>query len=70
MARLIQTLGAMAAEHVFYGENSDAASAATCRASRRRAAIMVGASAMAPEQPDLDGVILDDDAPKSSGRRS
>jgi ATP-dependent Zn protease len=60
VARLIQTLGAMAAEHVFYGENStgvggDVHSVTTL------AAIMVGASAMAPEQPDLDGVILDEE---------
>jgi ATP-dependent Zn protease len=53
-SRLIWTLGAMAAEHVFYGENStgvggDVDSATT------RAAWMVGGCAMAPERIDLEG---------------
>ena len=60
VARLIQTLGAMAAEHVFYGENSDGVGG-DVQSVTATAAIMVGASAMAPEQPDLDGVILDDE---------
>ncbi len=60
VALLIQTLGAMAAEHVFYGENSVGVGG-DVQMVTTRAALMVGASAMAPEQPDLDGVMLDDD---------
>ena len=52
MANLVWTLGAMAAEHVFYSENStgvggDVQSATT------RAAWMVGACAMGPERIDV-----------------
>ena len=54
MGKLVMTLGAMATEHVFYGENSvgvggDVHSAST------RALVMVGASAMGPQPIDLDG---------------
>jgi cell division protease FtsH len=54
MARLIWSLGAMAAERVFYGENStgvggDVESATTL------AALMVGSWGMAPERVELDG---------------
>ncbi len=55
-AKLVWTLGAMAAERVFYGENStgvggDVQSATT------RAAWMVGACGMGPEPISLDGKV-------------
>jgi ATP-dependent Zn protease len=54
VGRLVWTLGAMAAEHVFYGENSrgvggDVGSATTL------AALMVGMWGMGPEPVDLSG---------------
>jgi len=54
VGNLVWTLGAMAAEHVFYGENSvgvggDIASATW------RVSMMVGASGMGPEPVDLTG---------------
>jgi ATP-dependent Zn protease len=54
VGRLVWTLGAMAAEHVFYGENSrgvggDVGSATTL------AALMVGMWSMGPEPIDLNG---------------
>jgi len=52
--RLIWALGAMAAEHVFYGENSTGVGGDIAGATSR-AAWMVGSCAMAPEAPDLNG---------------
>jgi cell division protease FtsH len=59
-AKLIWTLGAMAAERVFYGENStgvggDLESATT------RAAWMVGVCGMGPEPVDLTGKVPDEE---------
>jgi ATP-dependent Zn protease len=48
MARLIWALGAMAAERVFYGENSNGVGG-DVQSSTYQAALMVGASAMGPE---------------------
>ena len=48
MARLVWTLGAMAAEHVFYGENSNGVGG-DVQSATAQAAWMVGASAMGPE---------------------
>jgi ATP-dependent Zn protease len=58
--RLVWTLGAMAAEHVFYGENSrgvggDVGSATSL------AALMVGMWGMGPEPIDLSHLEFDDD---------
>jgi cell division protease FtsH len=58
VGKLVWTLGAMAAEHVFYGENStgvggDVQSATT------RAAWMVGMCGMGPEPIDLNGRLFD-----------
>jgi ATP-dependent Zn protease len=58
--RLVWTLGAMAAEHVFYGENSrgvggDVGSATSL------AALMVGMWGMGPEPIDLSHIEFDDD---------
>jgi len=48
MARLVWTLGAMAAERVFYGENSNGVGG-DVQSATAQAAFMVGASAMGPE---------------------
>jgi ATP-dependent Zn protease len=60
VGKLVWTLGAMAAEHVFYGENSrgvggDVGSATTL------AALMVGVWSMGPEPIDLNGTRFDSD---------
>jgi ATP-dependent Zn protease len=52
MARLIWALGAMAAERVFYGENSTGVGG-DVQAATDRAAWMVGACGMAPEYLEL-----------------
>ncbi len=52
IARLIWTLGAMAAERVFYGENSTGVGG-DVQSATARSAWMVGACAMAPERLDL-----------------
>jgi ATP-dependent Zn protease len=54
MGRLTWTLGAMAAEHAFYGENSTGVGGDVMSATAR-AAWMVGSCAMAPERIDLEG---------------
>jgi ATP-dependent Zn protease len=53
-AKLVWTLGAMAAEHVFYGENSTGVGGDVMSATAR-AAWMVGYCAMGPNPVDLDG---------------
>jgi cell division protease FtsH len=53
-AQLIWALGAMAAERVFYGENSTGVGG-DVQSATARAAWMVGACGMAPEQPELNG---------------
>jgi len=53
-ARLIWGLGAMAAERVFYGENSNGVGGDVFSATAQ-AAFMVGASAMGPERVELEG---------------
>ena len=50
--RLIHTLGAMAAERVFYGENSDGVGG-DVQSVTAQAAIMVGAAAMGPEPVEI-----------------
>jgi ATP-dependent Zn protease len=54
MGRLIMILGAMAAEHVFYGENSQGVSGDVYSATATAAA-MVGSWAMGPDAVHLDG---------------
>jgi ATP-dependent Zn protease len=54
VARLIWTLGAMAAENVFYGENSTGVGG-DVQSATARSAWMVGACAMAPERLELNG---------------
>jgi cell division protease FtsH len=53
-AKLVWTLGAMAAEHVFYGENSTGVGGDVMSATAR-AGWMVGYCAMGPNPIDLDG---------------
>src|SRR5215218_6165170 len=53
-AQLIWALGAMAAERVFYGENSTGVGG-DVQSATARAAWMVGACAMAPERIEFDG---------------
>jgi ATP-dependent Zn protease len=54
MGRLIWTLGAMAAERAFYGENSTGVGG-DVQSATARAAWMVGACAMGPEHVELNG---------------
>jgi cell division protease FtsH len=54
MAQLVWALGAMAAERVFYGENSTGVGG-DVQSATARAAWMVGACGMAAEQPELNG---------------
>jgi ATP-dependent Zn protease len=61
IAALIWTLGAMAAERVFYGENSDGVGG-DVQSATARAAYMVGASAMGP-------VPLDEETPEDARER-
>jgi ATP-dependent Zn protease len=53
-AQLVWALGAMAAERVFYGENSTGVGG-DVQSATARAAWMVGACGMAPERPELNG---------------
>jgi ATP-dependent Zn protease len=53
-SKLVWTLGAMAAEHVFYGENSTGVGGDVMSATSR-AAWMVGMCAMGPNPIDLNG---------------
>jgi len=60
VGRLVWTLGAMAAEHVFYGENSRGVGGDVGSATRL-AALMVGVWGMGPEPVDLSGHTFEDD---------
>jgi cell division protease FtsH len=66
MARLVWTLGAMAAEHVFYGENSNGVGG-DVQSATAQAAFMVGASAMGPEP--IQAVPLDDETEDEARER-
>ena len=54
VGKLVWTLGAMAAEHVFYGENSTGVGGDVQSATRARRRWMVGMCGMGPEPIDLD----------------
>jgi ATP-dependent Zn protease len=54
VGKLVWTLGAMAAEHVFYGENSTGVGG-DVQSATERAAWMVGMCGMGPEPIDLNG---------------
>jgi cell division protease FtsH len=60
VAALVWTLGAMAAERVFYDENSTGVGG-DVQSATARAAFMVGASAMGPERIELNGGFADDE---------
>ena len=60
VGNLVWTLGAMAAEHVFYGENSVGVGG-DIQSATWRAAMMVGAAGMAPEPIDLSGRITNNE---------
>ena len=66
MARLVWTLGAMAAEHVFYGENSNGVGG-DVQSATAQAAWMVGASAMGPEPFTVTP--LDDESEEEARQR-
>jgi len=59
-AKLVWTLGAMAAERVFYGENSTGVGG-DVQSATQRAAWMVGACGMGPEPISLEGKVPDED---------
>ena len=67
MARLVWTLGAMAAERVFYGEISTGVGGDVQMATAQ-AAFMVGASAMGPEHVDLNGGVADETEEETRAR--
>ncbi len=54
MSKLAWTLGAMAAEHVFYGENATGVGG-DLQSATGRAAYMVGVSGMGPDKVELNG---------------
>ena len=66
MARLVWTLGAMAAERVFYGENSNGVGG-DVQSATAQAAWMVGASAMGPEPFTVTP--LDDESEEDARQR-
>jgi cell division protease FtsH len=66
MARLVWTLGAMAAERVFYGENSNGVGG-DVQSATAQAAWMVGASAMGPEPFEV--APLDDETEDDARKR-
>ena len=66
MARLVWTLGAMAAERVFYGENSNGVGG-DVQSATAQAAWMVGASAMGPEPFEVTP--LDDETEEDARQR-
>jgi len=68
MARLIWGLGAMAAERVFYGENTNGVGGDVF-STTAQAAFMVGASAMGPQWIELDETKLDDESEEDARER-
>jgi ATP-dependent Zn protease len=68
MAGLVHALGAMAAERVFYGENSVGVGG-DVQAATARAALMVGASAMGPERIDVGGARFADETEEQTRER-
>ncbi len=67
MAALTMILGAMAAEHVFYGENSNGVGG-DVQSTTQLAAYMVGASAMAPEPIQITKSFDDETAEETRER--
>jgi ATP-dependent Zn protease len=68
MGALVHTLGAMAAERVFYGENTNGVGG-DLQSSTSRAAWMVGTSGMGPQFIDLQGRHFDDESEEQTRER-
>jgi ATP-dependent Zn protease len=67
-ADLIHGLGAMAAEHVFYGENTNGVGG-DLQGATADAGWMVGAAGMAPEHLELNGAKFDDESDEETRKR-
>jgi cell division protease FtsH len=68
MGDLVHSLGAMAAERVFYGENSSGVGGDLGYATQR-AAMMVGAAGMGPQHVDLSHARMDDESEHQARER-
>jgi ATP-dependent Zn protease len=68
MGELVHTLGAMAAEHVFYGETSNGVGGDLEHATSR-AATMVGVAGMGPKPIDLHGAKFADETEEQTRER-
>jgi ATP-dependent Zn protease len=68
MGRMAWTLGAMAAEHVFYGENATGVGG-DLHSATSRSAWMVGVSGMGPERVELDGEFENEDEREEARKR-
>jgi ATP-dependent Zn protease len=68
MGALVHTLGAMAAERVFYNENSNGVGG-DLQSATARAAWMVGTSGMGPQRISLDGVKFADETEEQTRER-
>jgi cell division protease FtsH len=68
MGDLVHVLGAMAAEHAFYGETSSGVGG-DLQYATARAATMVGAAGMGPEWIELNGTRFDDESEEQTRER-
>jgi ATP-dependent Zn protease len=68
MGHLVWTLGAMAAENVFYGQNATGVGG-DLHAATTRAGFMVGVSGMGPDHPQLNGGFKNDIEREKAERR-
>jgi len=68
MGDLVHVLGAMAAEHVFYGETSSGVGG-DLQYATARAASMVGAAGMGPQRIDLGGAKFADESDEQTRTR-
>jgi ATP-dependent Zn protease len=68
MGGLVHTLGAMAAERVFYSENTSGVGG-DLQSATQDAAWMVGTSGMGPQYIDLSGARLDDESEEQTRER-
>ena len=67
MGRLVWTLGSMAAEHVFFGQNATGVGG-DIESATARAGYMVGACGMGPERVDVNGGFDDETAEETRAR--
>jgi ATP-dependent Zn protease len=67
-ANLVWTLGAMAAEQVFYGENTNGVGG-DLHSATTRAGVMVGMSGMGPSRPELNGGFKNDGEREAARKR-